>query len=109
MSVSFDRGVRTIKSAWLEILAAGGLLYFSVKLFLMFGFIYFIWRLYSELDYIRAGIRIYQVANEARMLAIIRKLGIEESELEAMGNEINAKMSSEARKNIKDDYTLSMS
>jgi hypothetical protein len=84
--IAFRRNLRLIKSAllanWLEIIIAAGLLFYSVKLFLMYWFIQHVVSNALRTNYLRGLARVYQVSNEKKLIVIMRHLQITEEEAE---------------------------
>jgi hypothetical protein len=70
-----------IFSYWLEILLGGIFLACGLYPFLFYFFIIFLVTSSKLIDYLRKLIRAYQIFNEVKILAIIRKLKISDDEI----------------------------
>ncbi len=72
--------LRTIKNYWVEIILALLILVFSEGTSKPFLFFFFIVAL-NLVDTLSRFVRVFQIANELKMLAIVRKLKISDEEM----------------------------
>jgi len=99
------KAYKTLLSYWLEILIGAVLLFWidSVKLFLLYFLVAYLVSAEKRTDYIRKLIRVAQVANEGKLMAIIKKLKISKEELDQMGENIENNFTEEQRKSLNKD------
>lgn len=74
---------KSLLSFWLEILIGALILFNSdtIKPFLLYFFVVFLLTTFRYMDYQRKIIRFYQISNEIKIMAIIRKLKITDDEI----------------------------
>ena len=63
---------------------------FDQRVFFLYAFLLFAWLSHDRFHRIRRLVRVYQVSNDVKLLAIARKLGVSAEEIEAMFNEAKA-------------------
>ena len=88
----------------LELIIAIVLYNFSLKAFLIYAFFWIIIKIDITTDYLRKVIRTFQVMNELKLLAIVKKLDIKEEELDKLVEEMNSKLTDEQRKDLDEDF-----
>jgi hypothetical protein len=98
--------IRIVFGYWLEVLIAIILLYSTedIRLFLLFFFIFSIILFTKHIDYLRKLIRVFQVANEIKLITIIRKLKITEDEISIVTEDEKKKMGSKKWEEIEKDF-----
>lgn len=67
---------RTFFEYFIELLIAGVIVYFSVKLFLVYFFFLWTWKRYEDTEFIRKSISVTRVSLELKALIIMKKLNV---------------------------------
>src|ERR1700730_13124533 len=100
-------GMKKILSHWLEIAAAVLLIYLEAwgPLIVLGYLVIANFNLHHMLDYHRAAARTWQLVNEVRLLAMVRKLGISDEELKRVEDEMRAKAGPEAWASLEKDWS----
>jgi hypothetical protein len=98
--------IKIIFNYWLEILIAIFLIFGSedIKLFLIFFFVFSIILITKSMDYIRKLIRIFQIANEIKLITIIRKLKITNDEISIVTEDEKKKIGDEKWSEIEKEF-----
>lgn len=98
---------RFMKKYWfsyiVEAIIAILLLIINVKVFFVYAFIAILVTLDRKTDYLRALIRVFQVANETKIMAIQRKVGVTDADLKEMTYETEEKLSEEQLESLQKD------
>lgn len=102
--------MKKVLSYWLEILAAVLLIYLEAwAMLIVLGYVVLAnINLHRTLDYHRAAGRTWQLVNEVRLLAMVRKLGISDEELKRVEDEARAKVGPEAWASLEKDWSKAM-
>lgn len=85
---------KPLLAAWVEILVGMLILFISedIRWFYLYLMIVVVWAVFRMGDYLRKMMRIYQVVNEMKLLAIIRKLKITDEEISIIADSEREKM-----------------
>ncbi|MFH0857687.1 MAG: hypothetical protein V1848_02990 [Candidatus Magasanikbacteria bacterium] len=75
----------------------------DIKWFFLYFLIVFYFNSYFWGNYLRKLIRVYQVANEVKIMGIIKKLGVSEEELQEIGDEVENNLTVDQRKSLYKD------
>ena len=86
-----------------ELAVAAFALWLNQSLFFLYAFISLIFAVDSKFNRMRRLVRVFQVANETKLLAIARKVGVTPEDFEAIGAEVEAQLSPEQRKDLEAD------
>ena len=86
-----------------EFIIALILISIDLKWFLVYAFMALIFALDMKVDYLRKLIRVFQVANEVKIIAIQRHLKISNEEIEKITKEALDNLSEEQRKFLEKD------
>jgi hypothetical protein len=87
-----------------EIIIAAIILHFSLQFFLLYFFVSFIWKIEQATDYLRKLIRIFQIINDARFLAMMDKLGVKEEELNDKLEDMKGNMTHQQWQEIEKEF-----
>lgn len=99
---------KIILGYWLEILI-GAFIFFSFdSIGLNFLYLLLIILISSEIrtNYLRALMRTYQIANEAKLMGIANKLNVTKEELEEIGNNVEAQLTKEQMEALEEDFKI---
>ena len=101
-----DNLIKGIGKYAVEIIIAALLLIYvsDIRWFLMFFFVEVLVGSWYQTDYLRKLIRVFQVANETKIMAIANKVGVEKGEIERMLKEAEQKAGSENWKQVEKDF-----
>lgn len=88
---------------WVEFLFGLGILFWD-KIAVLLLFIYLTIRLTLIYEYLRKLIRIYQIGNETKILAIAKKLKISREEISKLADEELNKLTVEQKVQIEKDF-----
>ena len=99
MFILMSRSAKALLSYWAEIIVAIVLLQYSLKWFLFFWFIQTIYAATARYEGNRCLIRAYQISNECKILAIMKKVN---ATGEDAGKEFEIMKSSLTEKQIKE-------
>lgn len=89
---------------WVELLFGTGILLWKEASILLL-FVYLVIRLTIVYEYLRKLIRVYQIGNELKILAIIKKLKISKEEILKISEEELNKLTVEQRKQVEKDFS----
>jgi hypothetical protein len=96
--------LKSLAYNWVEIIIALALLFYcDLKWFLLFWFLQRIYSSAGRTHALRRLIRVFQVANECKIMAIMKKLGISEADATAILEEAKAKMTEKEWKDLERD------
>ncbi len=89
----------------IEIIIGAAILYFveDIRWFLFYLMIVLLFTAEKRADYLRKLIRVYQVANEGKLMSIIRKMGIKPEELQKLGDEVESGLTEKQRESLYQD------
>ena len=82
---------------------AAALLYFDIRYFLLFWFVYWIFKSHIFFDAHRKLLRVLSFSNEIKMLAAMKKLGVHPEELQTALTEYRGKLGEEKWKEFERD------
>jgi hypothetical protein len=101
------RAIKGIGSYWLEIGAALFLLQsYGIKWFLFFWFLQTIFARNAFYEMNRCRTRFYQTANECKVMAIMKHLGVTREDAQNIFEEAKAEMTKEALNYLEDDLRI---
>jgi len=100
------RSAQAILYAAPEIIVAALLLNYSIKWFLFFWFIQTIFAATSRSETSRCLMRTYQVANDCKLMAIMKALKVTPEDVERICKESTDNMPERAVKRLEDDYAV---
>lgn len=98
--------IKIVLGFWLEIIL-GILILFNaddIRWFLLYFFVIFLIVSARQTDYIRKLVRVFQVFNEIKLLAIIRKLKITDDEISIVADGEKRNMGEEKWKEIEKEF-----
>ena len=67
---------KTIIEFLIELLVAGVVIYFSVKLFLLYFFFIWLWKRHADTELIRKNVNVVRLSSELKTLLIMKKLNV---------------------------------
>lgn len=88
---------------WFEMGLGAVILYFSVRLFLLYAFCYLIFLILDTADGLRRVLRVFQVANETKIALIGEKLGLTQEDYTQRADRDLASLSDEQRASLEND------
>ena len=94
------------KNIWkyiIEVLISILIISFSFEAFLVYVYIILLIKMDMTTDYLRKLIRVFQVANEAKLAAIARKLKITDEEYADIAKETQGNLTPEQWKSLEED------
>jgi hypothetical protein len=106
MLVSFRRAAQAVLKSWLEIVIAVALIYYDLRLFCLYCFLWNIFISAFKHDYMRSLTRTYNVGMECKLLVIMNKLGIEHDEVGDMYETLTNALPEKQRAGLKDDAAV---
>ncbi len=91
---------------WIDIAIGASFLIFvdDIRWFLMFLFIEVLLASWLHTNYLRKLIRVFQVANEAKIMAIANKVGVQKEEIEKIMKDEEEKIGEEKWKELEKDF-----
>ena len=94
--------IKILLGYWLEILVGGLILIFvpDIRWFLFYLLVILLLSSALLIDSLRKIIRIYQVANEGKLMGIIKKLNITPEELQKLGDEYESTLTDKQKKSL---------
>jgi hypothetical protein len=94
--------IKILLGYWLEILVGGLILIFvpDIRWFLFYLLVILLLSSALLIDSLRKIIRIYQVANEGKLMSIIKKLNITPEELQKLGDEYESTLTDKQKKSL---------
>lgn len=98
---------RPLLSYWLEILLGAFILLAAddIRWFLFYLFLVLILMVSRTSDHLRKLMRVFQIGNEIKMLAVIRKLKITDDEISIVADDAQAKMGEAKWKEIEKELS----
>ena len=96
---------KTILIYVFEVLIAIAIISYSLKAFLVYLFLIFLLVSYKQYNHLRKMMRIYQVANEAKLGAVVKKLKITNEEIKDVVDEMENNNTEEDWKSLEKDFT----
>ncbi|MHB8913804.1 MAG: hypothetical protein ACYC4I_02230 [Minisyncoccota bacterium] len=101
-----DNILKGIGKLWIDLAIGAALLIFveDIRWFLMFLFIDVLFVSWSNTNYLRKLIRVFQVANEAKIMAIANKVGVTREEIEKIAADEEEKIGAEKWKELEKDF-----
>lgn len=93
---------------WLELLVGAFIFFLINSIALDFFYVLLIMLISSEkrMNYLRALMRTYQIANDGKLLSLTKKLGITKEELESFGDELESQLTAEQMKALEEDFKI---
>ncbi len=111
LSMSFmlaRRSVSALLRHWVEIIVAIVLLAYSLKWFLLFWFLRTIYSSAARDELIHARMRVYQLGNECKLIALMKKLGVEDKEVDKVFEEARAGVPDYVLEKLKEDVIVTI-
>lgn len=96
--------LKTLKGYWIEILVGAVLVAIDFRLFVFFFFVVYLISSEKRIDYLRKLIRIFHIANEVKIVSIMRKLEIDPSKAEQVFNEMENNMTDRTFSELEKDF-----
>lgn len=88
-----------------EIVVAAALLYLDVRYFLLFWFVFYLFISFRKFMYLSALIRVTAFAQEAKIAAVAKKLGVTDEEIKAEITAVEVH-NPQAWKNLQKDFEV---
>ena len=95
---------KILKGYWLEIIIGAILISIDLRLFCFFFFIIYLISSEKRTDYLRKLIRVFHIANEVKIVSIMRNFNIDPSEAEDVFDEMEKSMTKDALKELEKDF-----
>ena len=102
------KAIKTILAYSFEIAMLVYLLWNEHYLFAILA-AYLVWTnvsLHRRVNHLRAVVRVYQVSNEAKLMALVEKAGVSEAEMKAKLDAIESNTPAEAWESLQADWRL---
>jgi hypothetical protein len=101
------RSLKAVLYASFEIIVAALLLNYSLKWFLLYFFMYFIYRTCALYEASRATSRYWQASNDLKLLALMHKMNISPEEAERMFSEhMESTLSESEQRALAEDFSI---
>jgi hypothetical protein len=102
----YSRSFRALLALIPEALAGGIVLYFGIKAFLLFALVLILWSLWLHAERSRCHARAYYISSELRMQAILARMKIAESDVQAQYETMKASMSTDELRALEGDMQV---